>query len=94
MASSWRVEFERGAEKTLDKLAPDVRGKLVRALDRLTKEMNAHGRPIQSKVMKLKGTADKFRLRVDDWRIVFKFQGDRLVVLVLDLGHRREIYRS
>lgn len=93
MVSSWKVEFERGADKTLGKLDPAIQSKIVVALDRFTKELTAHGRPILSKVTKLKGTADIFRLRVDDWRVVFKFQGDRLVVLVLDLGHRRDIYR-
>lgn len=93
MASSWTVEFERGVEKALEKLDPTIRSKVVGALDRLTEELTAHGRPMLSKVTKLKGTVDIFRLRIDDWRVVFKFQGDRLVVLVLDIGHRREIYR-
>lgn len=93
MESSWTVEFERGAEKVLGKLDPVVREKIAFALDRLSEELNTHGRPVLSKVTKLKGTAGNFRLRVDDWRMIFQFQGHRLVVLVLDLGHRRDIYR-
>lgn len=94
MGSSWAVEFERGAEKSLGKLDPTVCRKIVSALERLAEELTTHGRPVLSQVTKLKGAADVFRLRVDDWRVVFKFQGDRLVVLVLDLGHRRDIYRA
>lgn len=93
MGSSWKVEFERGVEKALGKLDPPVRTKIISALDRLSEELSAHGHPVQSRVTKLKGTADKFRLRVDDWGAIFRFQGDRLVVLVLDLGHRRDIYK-
>lgn len=93
MGSSWRVEFERGAEKALGKLDPTNRAKIVSALDRLTEELSAQGRPVLSKVTKLKGTSENFRLRIDDWRVIFRFHEDRLVVLVLDLGHRREIYR-
>jgi mRNA interferase RelE/StbE len=94
MGSSWAVEFERGAAKSLGKLDPTVRRKIVSALDRLVEELTTHGRPVLSHVTKLKGTDGDFRLRVDDWRVIFQLQGDRLVVLVLDLGHRREIYRT
>jgi mRNA interferase RelE/StbE len=33
------------------------------------------------------------RIRVGDYRIVYEVEDDRLVVLVIDVGHRREIYR-
>lgn len=94
MASNWAVEFERGAAKSMGKLDPSVRRRIASALERLVEELTTHGRPVLSQVTKLKGTGGDFRLRVDDWRIIFQLQGDRLVVLVLDLGHRREIYRT
>jgi mRNA interferase RelE/StbE len=93
MGSSWAVEFERGAAKSLGKLDRTARHKVVSALERLAEELTTHGRPVLSRVAKLKGTDSDFRLRVDDWRVIFQLQGDRLVVLVLALGHRREIYR-
>lgn len=89
----WTYQFKPSAAKSLGKLDVIPRQKIVSALERLTEELSQHGHPVQSKVAKLKGTSDKYRLRVDDWRVVFKFEGDRLVVLVLYLGHRREIYR-
>jgi mRNA interferase RelE/StbE len=33
------------------------------------------------------------RVRLGDYRIVYQVQDDQLVVLVIDIGHRREIYR-
>lgn len=43
--------------------------------------------------MKLTGSADLFRIRVGDYRIVYQIQDNLLVVLVIEIGHRREIYR-
>jgi len=41
---------------------------------------------------KLKGEDNIYRNRVGDYRIIYKIQDDELTVLVLDVGHRREIY--
>jgi len=38
-------------------------------------------------------TDGNYRLRVGDWRIVYALRDDVLVVLVLRVGHRREVYR-
>jgi mRNA interferase RelE/StbE len=38
-------------------------------------------------------TDGNYRLRVGDWRVVYTLRDDVLVVLVLRVGHRREVYR-
>jgi mRNA interferase RelE/StbE len=38
-------------------------------------------------------TGGGYRLRIGDWRVIYTVQDDVLVVLVLGVGHRREIYR-
>lgn len=38
--------------------------------------------------------AGRARLRVGDYRVIFQRQGDRLVILVLQVGNRREVYRT
>ena len=50
--------------------------------------------PRVSNLKKLAGRGEEWRMRVGDYRIIFERQGDRLVILVLDLGHRREVYRD
>ncbi|MFP5503901.1 MAG: type II toxin-antitoxin system RelE family toxin [Candidatus Sericytochromatia bacterium] len=91
---AWDYEFKPSASKSLDKLEAPARNQIVGAIERLTEELTSQGRPVLSAVAKLQGTGDKYRLRVGTWRIIFKFEADRLVVLVLNLGHRREIYRD
>ena len=49
--------------------------------------------PIPPKAKKLAGR-DGYRIRVGDFRIIYEIQKSVLVVLVIDIGHRREIYRK
>jgi mRNA interferase RelE/StbE len=43
---------------------------------------------------KLKGTEDLYRIRVGDYRVIYTIESKRLVVLVVNVGNRRDIYRS
>jgi mRNA interferase RelE/StbE len=45
-------------------------------------------------VKKLAGYADRYRLRVGDYRVIYEIMDEQLVILVLGVGHRREIYRA
>ena len=44
--------------------------------------------------IKLHGTDELYRSRVGDYRIIYQIQDSILVVLVVEIGHRREIYRQ
>jgi len=43
--------------------------------------------------LKLSGTRDAWRVRVGDYRIIYEIHVKVLVVLVIDLGHRKDVYR-
>jgi mRNA interferase RelE/StbE len=45
-------------------------------------------------VRKLSGYADRYRLRVGDYRVIYEVMDGQLVILVVGVGHRREIYRA
>ncbi|HEX3925491.1 MAG TPA: type II toxin-antitoxin system RelE/ParE family toxin [Streptosporangiaceae bacterium] len=47
-----------------------------------------------SNVKKLAGYEDRYRLRVGDYRVIYDVMDGQLVILVLGVGHRREIYRA
>lgn len=51
------------------------------------------GDPRPSGCRKLAGTDRLYRVRVGDYRVVYEIHDDRLLVLVIKLGHRREVYR-
>jgi len=40
----------------------------------------------------LAGTSDRYRIRVGDYRIVYRIDDGKVTVLVLVIGHRREVY--
>ena len=42
----------------------------------------------------LAGVPERWRIRVGVYRVVYTIEDDRLVVLVIKLGHRRDVYRS
>lgn len=84
--SRWRIEFKPSAQRKLAKLPAEVRGAIGSALERFAESG-------QGDLKKMQGTANDWRLRVGDYRVIFRREADRLVILVVDLGHRRDVYR-
>jgi mRNA interferase RelE/StbE len=64
-----------------------MRKRISQAIDSL--ETNA--RPAGSK--KLKGAEELYRLRVGDYRIIYTVEDNELLVIVVNTGHRKEVYR-
>ena len=83
---SYRVVFPKSVQKELDRLPGDV---LRRILARLA-QLETVPRPAD--VKKLKGR-DAWRMRVGDYRVSYEIQDRQLQILVITVGHRREIYR-
>lgn len=84
--SRWHLEITRDALKALGKLDKPVRRRLQAAIDRLVDDPRPAG------VVALKSEPGYLRLRVGDYRVVYRVDDERLVIVVVDLGHRREIY--
>ncbi len=83
----YRVEISRTAEKQLRKLTPADRGKVVRAV----LELGDDPHPLGSR--KLSGYTDVFRIRVGVYRVLYSVEGRRLIVIILKIGHRKDVYR-
>ena len=45
-------------------------------------------------VRKLEGQQERYRLRVGEYRVIFRHEDGRLIVVVLHVGHRRDVYRG
>ncbi|MFA6028296.1 MAG: type II toxin-antitoxin system RelE/ParE family toxin [Elusimicrobiota bacterium] len=83
------IELTRTAEETYRWLSAKDRRLFERidaALDALAQD------PLQGKPLKGALSGDR-SYRVGSYRIIYTIQHNRLVVLILDIGHRREIYR-
>jgi mRNA interferase RelE/StbE len=83
------VELAAAAAKALAKLDKQSRLRIAGAIELLSVDP----RPPAAK--QLRGGSDgRWRLRVGDYRVVYAIEDDRLVVLVLRVAHRREVYRG
>jgi mRNA interferase RelE/StbE len=49
--------------------------------------------PFPAGVKKLQGQVDHFRIRVGDYRVIYRVDGKRVVIVIVRIGHRREVYR-
>jgi len=76
------------AERQLKALAPPVQKRLVRRLKTLRDNPRPQG------VKKLAGEDDLYRIREGDYRIIYAIQDKELIILVVKIGDRKEIYRT
>ncbi|MDS4040581.1 MAG: type II toxin-antitoxin system RelE/ParE family toxin [Candidatus Competibacter sp.] len=83
---TYAIFIERRAQRSLSRIAGQDRDRLSSAIRRLADEPRPHG------VKKLSGR-NAWRIRVGDYRILYEIHDERLRILVVDVGHRREIYR-
>lgn len=77
----------RAVKRTIRRLAPDMQRRVLRALAAL----ETNPRPPQSR--KLAGHENLWRLRVGDWRIIYTIEDERLIVIIVGVGHRGDVYR-
>lgn len=85
---TYTVEWSTRAEKQLAKLDRQVANALVRFMGERVHQVT-DPRSIGKQLM----ASDFWRYRVGDYRILCHIKDERLVVLVVELGHRREVYR-
>ena len=84
---TYSLQIKGSAAKALEKITKKERLRLIEAINRLREEPNAGG--------VLKGEfAGLRRLRIGNYRIIYEVIDDQLVVLVVRIGHRKNVYRS
>ena len=75
------------ALRDLRKLEPAIRGRVGVAIDQLAQ----NPRPVG--VEKLQGQENRYRVRVGEYRVLYEIEDRVLLVLVIRIGHRRDVYR-
>ena len=81
----YTVSFQPKAKKALTSASTTDRLRITAAIELLREN------PLPPKALKLKGR-DGYRIRVGKYRIIYSFDGYELVIIVLDIGPRRDIY--
>lgn len=86
--SRWAIEVDTSARRALKKLDKPVAVRILQALDFLAGTANpaAHCKALTGELTGL------WRYRVGAWRILLDIDGRRITLVVVDVGHRGEVY--
>lgn len=83
----YRVQLAPSAARQLRKLDPQARRRVQAAIELLAVN------PRPASATQLVGGDGEWRIRTGDYRVIYELHDDVLLVLVLAVGHRRDIYR-
>lgn len=84
---AYKVAFTQRATREFNSLPRQAQVRLAPRIEALADEPRPHG------VRKLTAEEELYRIRVGDYRVIYTIRDDELLVLVVDVGNRREIYR-
>jgi len=82
----YQINVAPSVDKIIARLPKELRARIAEKLAALSVNPRPPG------CVKLTNQ-DVYRIRVGDYRIIYTIEDDRLIVLVIDVGHRREVYR-
>jgi len=84
----YRIFWKQSARKELRKLPKPVIARIVSLVDNLAEN------PVPPGVKKLAGTSHTYRIRTGNYRVVYNIDNDVLIVEIVRVGHRKEVYRA
>jgi mRNA interferase RelE/StbE len=83
---AYGIRYATGVERTLRRFPRHVQRRVLERIGLLSDNPRPPGS------IKLAGR-ENYRIRVGDYRIIYAIHDDQLIVLVIDVGHRRDVYR-
>jgi mRNA interferase RelE/StbE len=83
---NYRVVITSSAEREIQKLPREIQGRIDKAISTL----ETNPRPQRAK--KLQGR-DEYRIRAGDYRILYSINDEIVTITVVQVGHRRDVYR-
>lgn len=87
---TWTIEYIKSAQKTVRKIDPQTRQRIREYLEErvaLLDDPRQLGKPLSGQL------SEFWRYRIGDHRVICELQDEKLVVLVVRVGHRKEIYK-
>lgn len=87
-AKPYSIEFTPAALRDLESLPRDAQKRIGKKIDSLAQNPRPAG------AVAIKGGEGLLRLRVGTYRVIYRVEDDRLVILVVRIGHRKEVYRK
>jgi mRNA interferase RelE/StbE len=84
---SFRIEWKQSARRELRRLDRAVIARVHEAVGSLSPNPFPHG------VRKLQGSVNTYRIRVGDYRVIYQVSEDRLLIEIIRVRHRKDVYR-
>ena len=81
------IEISRSAERQLRRLDRADQERVTAAMRALARDPRPRGS------RKLQGYDDVFRIRVGRYRVLYSISGSTLIIVILKVGHRKDVYR-
>jgi len=85
---SYEVLIKPAAQRQLKKLPRTVQADLIALIEQLAQDPRPAG------CKKLRGRQSQYRVRLGDYRVIYSIEEEALVVRVIKVGHRRDIYEE
>jgi mRNA interferase RelE/StbE len=85
--TQYRIEVSATAERQLKKIRREDQVRILRSVSLLAVE------PHPSGCRKMSGYEAVYRFRIGKYRVIYKIDENRIVIIILKIGHRREVYR-
>lgn len=77
------IKLKKQAQKYLDSVDENTRKKLYKALDQLSR--------LEGNIVKLNGTKNRYRYKIDHYRILFEWNKSELIIVVVEINTRTNI---
>jgi len=84
----YRIEIKKSAAKELKKIPRPDQKRISIAIDNLAENLP------NPDTTKMKGNNPFHKIRVGDYRIIYETQNNILLILIIKIGHRKDIYRN
>jgi len=83
----YKIKITKKAQKEFKKIPKIYKDKISKAI----KELSAIPKP--SGVKKMQGAVNRYRVRVADYRVIYDIDGTDMIILVIKMGHRQQVYK-
>ena len=85
---SYRIEVKKSAAKALQKIPKADQKRIADKIDSLSQNLP------NPDTTKMKGENPFHKIRVGDYRIIYEIQEEVLIILIVKIGHRKDVYKS
>ena len=83
----YTIKYTKEARNKIEKLDPSIKQIIKKAIESLS--LNPYrGKPLSYEV------AGLYSLRTSDYRIIYRIRKDILIIIIISIGHRREVYKK